>query len=166
MLPSSHTSPAATSSVSLPQPSADWQSAAQPSPLSVLPSSQTSSTSLMSLPQVSSDLQSDEQPSPLSLSPSSQTSPAASSSTSLPQVSSDEQVALQPSPSMMLPSSQISPESRLALPQSSRMHTGCAAAHCVPSGQTMPLGHSIVVVSTQVAVTAAHRQTPRTIRTE
>src|SRR4029077_5317831 len=55
-LPSSHCSPG--SRMPLPQPSPDRQSELQPSPLAVLPSSQTSPTwtSLMPLPQTSVDL--------------------------------------------------------------------------------------------------------------
>src|SRR6185312_3145297 len=74
-VPGSHCSP--TSTVPLPHFSSDLQSAEQPSPEAVLPSSQTSplTVSTMPLPQVSFDLQSAEQPSPGALLPSSHTSP-------------------------------------------------------------------------------------------
>ncbi len=63
--------------IPLPHVSSDLQSAEQPSPETLLPSSQTSpfDLSTMPLPHASFDLQSAEQPSPSLLLPSSQTSP-------------------------------------------------------------------------------------------
>jgi hypothetical protein len=55
--PLSHCSPAAGSTLPLPQPAPPWQSLRQPSRSLLLPSSQTSLKSLMPLPQVSSDRQ-------------------------------------------------------------------------------------------------------------
>src|SRR5262249_32464123 len=99
----------------LPQISVDLQSALQRSPLTVLPSSQTSRL-LGSLPLLSR--------------------------IPLPQLSSDLQSRLQPSPSWMLPSSQTSPLplSTVPLPQVSEggMQTFCTAAQYWPTGQTSP----------------------------
>src|SRR5690242_16217676 len=49
--PLSHCSPFCASSIALPQVSCDWQSGEQPSPATLLPSSQTSPTSSRPLPQ-------------------------------------------------------------------------------------------------------------------
>ncbi len=64
----------------LPQRSVDLQSAAQPSPSTVFPSSHTSPAiaSGMPLPHFSFDLQSASQPSPSTMLPSSHTSPGSS----------------------------------------------------------------------------------------
>src|SRR3990167_8577809 len=90
--PRSHCSVTA-SMIVLPQSSSDLQSDEQPSPLTVLLSSQTSprAASITLLPHTSSDLQSPAQPSPLAVLPSSQTSPPSASTTLLPQNSVDRQ---------------------------------------------------------------------------
>ena len=108
--PRSHCSPI-VSTMPLPQTSRDLQSDEQPSPETVLPSSQTSPRPLSRtpLPQTSVDWQSAEQPSPRAVLPSSHSSPASMSTTPLPQVSSDLQSPEQPSPLWLLPSSQTSP---------------------------------------------------------
>src|SRR5438552_3256818 len=87
------------------------QSLRQPSPPTLLLSSQVSPVAISKtpLPHVSSLRQSALQPSPPRLLPSSQRSPTATSTTPLPHVSSLLQSALQPSVSAVLPSSQISP---------------------------------------------------------
>src|SRR5439155_814540 len=109
----------------LPQVSCDLQSPEQPSPETVLPSSQTSPRvgSRMPLPHTSSDLQFAEQPSPETLLPSSQTSPWSVSTTLLPHVSSDLQSPEQPSPETLLPSSHASSGVTTPLPQPSGSHT-------------------------------------------
>src|SRR5688572_317562 len=114
----SQTSPICVSTTPLPQLSVDLQFDAQPSPPTVLPSSQASPQSLMLLPQISIDVQSSEQPSQLSSLPSSQISPPAALRTPSPHDSLERQSAEQPSPSMMLPSSHVSPGATTPLPQS------------------------------------------------
>src|SRR6185312_13310137 len=147
--PGSHSSPLST--VPLPHFSSDLQSAEQPSPDAVLPSSQTSPlmVSTMPLPQVSFDLQSAEQPSPETLLPSSQTSPLQVSTMPLPQVSSDLQSAEQP-PQLVLsaPLSQTSPFdlSTMPLPQLSfdvQSAEQPSPSTMLPSSQTSPAAVSM-----------------------
>src|SRR5438874_2491312 len=86
LLPGSHASPG--SMMPLPQLSFDWHFALQPSPLTLLLSSQVSPVAISKtpLPHVSSLRQSALQPSPPRLLPSSQRSPTATSTTPLPHV--------------------------------------------------------------------------------
>src|SRR5262245_11161575 len=160
LFPSSQASPEST--WPLPHTSLEQQSALQPSPSMVLPSSHASvscpagqlvsariSVSTRWLPQVSSERQSDAQPSPLSVLPSSQTSPTAVSSMPLPQTSS-RQSAEQPSPETMLPSSHCSPAALTKpSPQSSKIQVSCTSAQRAPTGQTSPDGQVVLPGSTQ-----------------
>ena len=139
----SHSSPIAVSVMSLPQLSSLSQFALQPSPSSLLPSSQSSPASTSPLPQYMA-LHSDEQL--LAGSGGSHDSPASQSMMPLPQLSLLWQSAPQPSPPSLLPSSQISPASNTPLPQymasqeGEQLLAGFGGSHSSPASQsTMPL---------------------------
>ncbi len=83
-VPQSQPSPVATSTTPLPHASRDWQSALQPSPERVFPSSHTSAPSVTPLPHISTK-QLGPQPSPATVFPSSHSSPVARSTTLSPQ---------------------------------------------------------------------------------
>ncbi len=139
-VPSSHCSPASTSTRLLPQVSLDWQSARQPSPDTLLPSSQNSPLSMEPLPQLSSR-QFWLHPSPPSKLPSSHASLRAVSSSPLPQVSLERQSARQPSPDTLLPSSQTSSGSRVPLPQvvlAKQSAVQLSSLRTLPSSQISP----------------------------
>ena len=162
----SHSSPASQSTMPLPQDSLLWQSAPQPSPPSLLPSSQTSPPSTIPLPQYM-DWQVTEQP--LAGFGGSHSSPASQSTMPLPQDSLLRQSAEQPSPETLAPSSQTSPASTSLLPQymtpqtaeqllaaSGGSHSSPAAQSVVPLPQDSSLRQSAEQPSPPAVLPSSH----------
>ena len=141
----SQASSASQSIMPLPQLSSLRQSLEQPSPPSLLPSSQASPSSSTPSPQLAPmNLQLLPHWGSVSMFGGSQSSSVTQSTIPLPQVSSDRQSLEQPSPSSQLPSSQTSPGSTKPLPQYISWHKGEHLASSSGGSQASSASQSIM----------------------